>query len=57
MLSCALILLGFVSMFVRGGLNYGIDFMGGTLARRALFQAGVRGRRSAPLSTAPICAR
>ena len=31
MLSCALILLGFVSMFVRGGLNYGIDFTGGTL--------------------------
>jgi preprotein translocase subunit SecF len=31
MLSCALILLGFVSMFFRGGLNYGIDFMGGTL--------------------------
>jgi preprotein translocase subunit SecF len=31
MLSCALILLGFVSMFLRGGLNYGIDFMGGTL--------------------------
>ena len=30
MLSCALILLGFVSMFLRGGLNYGIDFMGGT---------------------------
>ena len=30
-LSCALILLGFVSMFVRGGLNYGIDFTGGTL--------------------------
>jgi preprotein translocase subunit SecF len=31
MISCALILLGFVSMFLRGGLNYGIDFMGGTL--------------------------
>jgi preprotein translocase subunit SecF len=31
MLSCALILLGFVSMFLRGGLNYGIDFTGGTL--------------------------
>jgi preprotein translocase subunit SecF len=31
MLSCALILLGFVSLFLRGGLNYGIDFMGGTL--------------------------
>jgi preprotein translocase subunit SecF len=30
-LSCALILLGFVSMFLRGGLNYGIDFTGGTL--------------------------
>ena len=30
MLSCTLILLGFVSMFLRGGLNYGIDFMGGT---------------------------
>ncbi|HVO91765.1 MAG TPA: protein translocase subunit SecF [Terriglobales bacterium] len=30
MLSCGLILLGFVSMFLRGGLNYGIDFMGGT---------------------------
>ena len=31
MLSCALILLGFVSIFLRGGLNYGIDFIGGTL--------------------------
>jgi preprotein translocase subunit SecF len=31
LLSCALIVLGFVSMFLRGGLNYGIDFMGGTL--------------------------
>ena len=30
LLSCTLILLGFVSMFLRGGLNYGIDFMGGT---------------------------
>jgi preprotein translocase subunit SecF len=31
LLSCALILLGLVSMFLRGGLNYGIDFTGGTL--------------------------
>jgi preprotein translocase subunit SecF len=31
LLSCALILLGVVSMFLRGGLNYGIDFTGGTL--------------------------
>lgn len=30
-LSCALILIGFVSIFLRGGLNYGIDFTGGTL--------------------------
>jgi preprotein translocase subunit SecF len=30
-LSCVLILLGLVSMFLRGGLNYGIDFTGGTL--------------------------
>lgn len=31
MLSCALILFGLASMFLRGGLNYGIDFLGGTL--------------------------
>jgi preprotein translocase subunit SecF len=31
LLSCALILVGFIAMFLRGGLNYGIDFMGGTL--------------------------
>jgi preprotein translocase subunit SecF len=31
LLSCALVLIGFVSMFFRGGLNYGIDFTGGTL--------------------------
>jgi preprotein translocase subunit SecF len=31
MFSCALILLGFISIFLRGGLNYGIDFTGGTL--------------------------
>jgi preprotein translocase subunit SecF len=30
-LSCALILVGFVSIILRGGLNYGIDFTGGTL--------------------------
>jgi len=29
--SCALILVGLVSIYVRGGLNYGIDFTGGTL--------------------------
>jgi len=31
LLSCTLILLGLVSILLRGGLNYGIDFMGGTL--------------------------
>jgi preprotein translocase subunit SecF len=31
LLSCALILVGFIAMLLRGGLNYGIDFMGGTL--------------------------
>jgi preprotein translocase subunit SecF len=39
MFSCALILLGFVSMFLRGGLNYGIDFMGGTLLHVRLSKA------------------
>lgn len=29
--SCALILVGLVSLFMRGGLNYGIDFTGGTM--------------------------
>jgi preprotein translocase subunit SecF len=31
LLSCALILVGLVSVFMRGGLNYGIDFTGGTM--------------------------
>jgi preprotein translocase subunit SecF len=31
LLSCALILAGLASMYLRGGLNYGIDFTGGTL--------------------------
>lgn len=31
LLSCALVLVGLVSIFVRGGLNYGIDFTGGTM--------------------------
>jgi preprotein translocase subunit SecF len=29
--SCALILVGLISIYVRGGLNYGIDFTGGTM--------------------------
>jgi preprotein translocase subunit SecF len=31
LLSCALILIGFVSMVLHGGFNYGIDFTGGTM--------------------------
>jgi preprotein translocase subunit SecF len=45
LLSCALILVGFISMFLRGGLNYGIDFMGGTL---------LQVRFSKPLSVADV---
>jgi preprotein translocase subunit SecF len=31
LLSCALILVGLASIYFRGGLNYGIDFSGGTM--------------------------
>lgn len=31
LLSCVLILVGLASMYFRGGLNYGIDFTGGTM--------------------------
>ena len=52
MLSCALILLGFVSMFLRGGLNYGIDFTGGTSleARAAMRVASPRAACSSAVS-------
>ncbi len=39
MLSCTFILVGLVVMFLRGGLNYGIDFTGGTMVEVRFPQA------------------
>ena len=32
-LSCAVILIGIISIMIHGGLKYGIDFAGGTLVQ------------------------